>query len=111
MSPRGRGDGMSDTGGKPVPIRDVLKNFLRQKGLDKRVERAQALVEWPSIVGPQIASVTEPRQVTEDGTLFVGVKTHGWMTELSMMDRTLLAKINVHPGREPIKRIRWELLR
>jgi predicted nucleic acid-binding Zn ribbon protein len=111
VSARGKGDGIRDTGGKPLPIRDVLKSFLRDKGLDKRVERAQVLVEWPSIVGPQIASVTAPRQVTEDGTLFVGVRTHGWMTELSMMDRTLLAKINAHPGREPIKRIRWELLR
>jgi predicted nucleic acid-binding Zn ribbon protein len=39
------------------------------------------------------------------------VKTHGWMTELSMMERTLLARINAREGREPIKRIRWELLR
>jgi predicted nucleic acid-binding Zn ribbon protein len=49
--------------------------------------------------------------VTEDGTLFVGVKTHGWMTELSMMERSLLAKINARTGRDPIRRIRWELLR
>jgi predicted nucleic acid-binding Zn ribbon protein len=97
--------------GKPEPIADVLKGFLRAKGLDARVERAQVLVEWASFVGPQIASVTEPRTVTEDGTLFVGVKTHGWMTELSMMERSLLAKINARTGRDPIKKIRWELLR
>jgi predicted nucleic acid-binding Zn ribbon protein len=102
---------MTDERGKPTPIRDVLKHFLRARGLESRVERAQVLVEWASFVGPQIASVTVPRQVTEDGTLFVGVKTHGWMTELSMMERTLLAKINAREGREPIRRIRWELLR
>jgi len=89
----------------------VLKGFLRQAGLDARVERAQVLVEWASFVGPQIASVTEPRTVTEDGTLFVGVKTHGWMTELSMLERSLLAKINARTGRDPIRKIRWELLR
>jgi predicted nucleic acid-binding Zn ribbon protein len=33
------------------------------------------------------------------------------MQELSMMERTLLAKINVVAGREPIKKIRWELQR
>jgi predicted nucleic acid-binding Zn ribbon protein len=102
---------MKDDRGKPTPIGDVLKGFLREKGLESRVERAQVLVEWASLVGPQIASVTEPRQVTEDGTLFVGVKTHGWMTELSMMERTLLAKINAVEGRPPIRKIRWELLR
>jgi predicted nucleic acid-binding Zn ribbon protein len=97
--------------GSPTPIGDVLKGFLRAKGLDARVERAQVLVEWASFVGPQIAGVTEARTVTEDGTLFVGVKTHGWMTELSLMERSLLAKINARPGRDPIKKIRWELLR
>jgi predicted nucleic acid-binding Zn ribbon protein len=102
---------VKDDRGKPTPIGEVLKGFLRQKGLESRVERAQVLVEWASLVGPQIAGVTEPRQVTEDGTLFVGVKTHGWMTELSMMERTLLAKINAVEGRPAIRKIRWELLR
>ncbi len=96
---------------KPTAIADALKSYLRESGLESRVERAQVLVEWAQLVGPQIAAVTTPRQVTEDGTLFVGVTNHGWMQELSMMERTLLAKINVVPGREPVKKIRWELQR
>lgn len=102
---------MTDDRGKPTPIVDVLRGFLRARGLESRVERAQVLVEWASFVGPQIASVTVPRQVTEDGTLFVGVKTNAWMSELTMMERTLLSRINAREGREPIRRIRWELLR
>jgi predicted nucleic acid-binding Zn ribbon protein len=96
---------------KPTPIADALKSFLRSAGLTDKVERAQVIVEWESLVGPQIASVTAPRTVTEDGTLFVGVRTHGWMQELSMRERELLARINAKPERAPIKRIRWELLR
>jgi len=102
---------VSDDRGSPTPISDVLKRFLTSRGLDARVERAQVLVEWATLVGPQIASVTAPRQVTEDGTLFVGVKTHGWMTELSMMEPALLARINGREGRGAIRQIRWELLR
>ena len=102
---------MAERPGSPTPIRDALKSFLRSKGLESRVERAQVLVEWPALVGPQIAAVTTPRQVTEDGTLFVGVRTHAWMNELSMMERSLVARINSKEGREPIRRIRWELLR
>ena len=102
---------MSDRAGTPTPIRDVLKNFLRARGLEVRVDRAQVLFEWPAIVGPQIAAVTAPRQVTEDGTLFVGVQTHAWMSELSLMERTLVERINAREGRHPIRRIRWELLR
>jgi predicted nucleic acid-binding Zn ribbon protein len=96
---------------KPIPIGDALKSFLRKSGHTEKVERAQVLVEWETLVGPQIAGVTVPRTVTEDGTLFVGVRTHGWMQELSMRERELLARINTKPGRAAIKRIRWELLR
>lgn len=96
---------------KPTTIGDAVKSFLRKSGLSDKVERAQVIVEWSTLVGPQIASVTAPRTVTEDGTLFVGVRTHGWMQELSMRERELLARINATPGRAPIKRIRWELLR
>ena len=69
------------------------------------------LVEWPGLVGPQIAKVTAPRQLTDDGTLFVGVSTHTWMTELGLMEVQLLAKLNAREGAEPVRRIRWELIR
>ena len=100
-----------DKKSKPTLIADALKSFLRARGLDVKIERAQVLVHWAQLVGPQIAEVTAPRTVTEDGTLFVGVRTHGWMQELSMHERELLARINADPERPPIRRIRWELLR
>ncbi|MBI3568344.1 MAG: DUF721 domain-containing protein [Gemmatimonadetes bacterium] len=96
---------------RPSSIGDAVQSFLRSAGLSEKVERAHVLVEWEALVGPQIAGVTTPRTVTEDGTLFVGVKTHGWMQELSMRERELLARINTKPGRPAVKRIRWELLR
>jgi predicted nucleic acid-binding Zn ribbon protein len=63
------------------------------------------------VVGPQIAGVTQPRLITDDGTLVVGVKTHGWMAELSMMERQLVAKLNAGARRAGVKKILWELLR
>jgi len=103
---------MSDARPKSTPSRigDALASFLKESGLDGRVGRARVLVDWPTIVGPQIAGVTAPRMLTEAGTLFVGVKPHGWMQELSMMERTLVAKINARPGPAAVTRIRWELL-
>ena len=46
-----------------------------------------------------------------DGVLFVGVENHAWMTELSLMEAQLLARINARDGHAPVKRIRWELRR
>lgn len=102
---------MAERDGKPAPIGDALAQFLKARGLEERVARAAILTEWASLVGPQIAKVTTPRTVTEDGTLFVGVATHAWMSELQLMESQLLARINARAGHDPIRKIRWELRR
>lgn len=96
---------------KPSAIAEALAELLSARGLDEEVARAWVIEAWAGIVGKQIAGVTAPRLVTDDGTLIVGVKTHGWMSELSLMERSLVSKINSQSARTPVKRIRWELLR
>ena len=96
---------------KPAMLGDVLAGLLEQSGLAERVEQAALLPEWPELVGPQIAAVTEPRSVSADGTLWVAVRTHAWMTELSLLEPELLRKLASHPLRAPIRRIRWQLQR
>jgi predicted nucleic acid-binding Zn ribbon protein len=96
---------------KPRPIADALAELLNVRGLDDDVARAGVLDAWAKIVGAQIAAVTQPRIITEDGTLVVGVKTHGWMQELTMMERQLIAKLATGAPKAAVKKIRWELLR
>lgn len=97
--------------GRFRPIHELLPEMLASRGLDEEVARAWVLEGWGRLVGAQIAGVTQPRMVTPDGTLVVGVKTHGWMNELSLMERQLLAKLNAEVGRTPVRRIRLELMR
>ncbi|HWL38637.1 MAG TPA: DUF721 domain-containing protein [Gemmatimonadaceae bacterium] len=96
---------------KPSTIGDVVSGYLKQSGLEARVEQAQVIPEWESLVGFQIAKVTTPRFVTSDGTLFVAVKNNGWMTELSLMEPQLLRALNAKTGRVRIKKIRLQLMR
>lgn len=96
---------------KPRPIGDALAELLSARGLDETVARSSVMEAWARVVGPQIAGVTQPRLIADDGTLVVGVKTHGWMAELSMMERQLVAKLNDGASRAGVKKIRWELLR
>lgn len=105
------GDDAGRGGKAPRPIAEVLAKLLAERGLDANIARAEVLALWPRLVGPQIAGVTQPRMMTEDGTLVVGVKTHGWMQELSLMERALLAKLNTGEPHTPVQRIRWELMR
>jgi len=96
---------------KPESVGNVLGAFLRNSKLEERVEAAQVVPEWESLVGKQIATVTKPISVTQDGTLFVSVKTNGWMTELSLMEPQILRALNAKAGRARVRKIRLQLMR
>jgi predicted nucleic acid-binding Zn ribbon protein len=98
-------------GKRPERISVAISQFLEQSGLKGRVEQASVVPEWPHLVGAQIAAVTEPLSVTADGVLFVAVRTHAWMSELSLLEPELLASLNRQEGRLPVKKIRWQLMR
>lgn len=96
---------------KPHKLGDVMAGLLKQAGIADRVAQAHVIPDWPKLVGPQIAKVTEPLSVTRQGTLFVSVTTNAWMTELSLMEPDLLRRLNERAGRLSIKRIRWQIRR
>ena len=96
---------------KPEALANVLGAFLKEAKLDERVEAASVVPEWESLVGKQIATVTKPISVTPDGTLFVSVKTNGWMTELSLMEPQILRALNAKAGRVRVKKLRLQLMR
>ena len=96
---------------KPAKMDEALTSFLEGSGLAARVDQATVVPEWRSLVGDQIATVTVPHAIAQDGTLFVAVTTNAWMTELSLMEPQLLRVLNAKTGRVPIQRIRWQLMR
>ncbi len=96
---------------RPAAIGDLLAGVLEQAGIAERVEQAAVVPEWPTLVGAQIASVTEPLYITGDGTLFVAVSTNGWMTELALMEPDLLRALNAKDGRAPVRKLRFQLRR
>ena len=97
--------------GKPQKIGDTLAAYLGKAGLADRVEQAAIVPEWGTLVGKQIAAVTEPKSIARDGTLFVAVRTNAWMNELSLMEPQLLRALNAKAGRSRIARIHWQLMR
>lgn len=96
---------------KPRKLGDVMSDVLARSGLADRVAQANVIPEWRSLVGPQIANVTEPLSVTPQGTLFVAVTTNAWMTELSLLEPDLLRRLNQRTGKLSIKKIRWQIQR
>lgn len=79
--------------GQPQQVGDLVARFLDKSGLAPKVEAATAMTEWPRLVGPQIAAVTQATGMAED-TLFVSVATSAWMMELNLMKGELMRRIN-----------------
>ena len=96
---------------KPSALSDVLAGVLRDSGIAERVEQARLIPEWPTLVGTQIAAVTEPTSIAADGTMFVRVTTNAWMNELSLMEPELIRVLNIHASARRVKKIRFELKR
>ena len=90
----------------PSSLADALASYLRRSGFVKRIQQAGVIEAWPELVGPQIAAVTSPESVTQDGVLRVRVATAAWANELSLMTPRILARVN--DGRQGrVKEIRW----
>jgi predicted nucleic acid-binding Zn ribbon protein len=91
---------------RPTPLADVLQAYLKRAGLVRRMGQAGVIEEWVQLVGPQIASVTEPESVTPEGVLRVRVATAAWASELQLMTPQILARLNTgRAGR--ITAVRW----
>jgi predicted nucleic acid-binding Zn ribbon protein len=95
----------------PSPLGEALKGFLKESGLEDRVNQAAVIPKWKSLVGPQIAAVTEPLLVNSEGTLLVAVQSSAWMSELSLMEPQLLRAINADRSAGSIRKIRFRLMR
>ena len=91
---------------KPTSIADLVAGVLADAGIADRVAQASVVPEWASLVGARIAAVTEPLSVGNDGTLWVAVSSHAWMTELSLLEPELLRALNAAKDRPPVLRIR-----
>jgi predicted nucleic acid-binding Zn ribbon protein len=74
-------------------VGELLSRFLNRRGLAAKVEAASVVPEWVTLVGPQIAAVTQPLRVS-DGTLFVAVETSAWIMELNLMKADILRYVN-----------------
>ncbi|MDO8941839.1 MAG: DUF721 domain-containing protein [Desulfobacterales bacterium] len=96
---------------KPAKLSDILASVIDRAGLTDRMAQARVIPEWPALVGPQIAAVTEPVALQRDGTLVISVRSNGWMTELSLMEPELLKALNADSSRPPIARLRLVLQR
>jgi predicted nucleic acid-binding Zn ribbon protein len=90
----------------PKQVRETLQKYLEKAGISEKIEAASVVPEWPRLVGEGIAGVTTPLRVS-NGVLIVGVRSSAWMSELKLMEREIISRLNAHKSRGRITAIRF----
>ena len=90
------------------PLSQALGQYLERSGLHVALERHGLLDEWSGAVGPRIASVTRAAEV-RGATLVVEVASSAWLSELTMMRKTILERLNGIRDGVTVEQIRFRL--
>jgi len=91
---------------EPQSAGSALQRLLEQLGLDRQLRTYRALMHWDEIVGAHLAQVARPLRI-DAHTLWVAVKSHAWMQELTFHKRTILQRLNARVGEDRFREVRF----
>ena len=86
-------------------LSDVLKQFLRQNGLETPLQQCRLIEAWDSVVGKGIAHYTGEKFI-KNQTLFVKIINPALRQDLSMMRARLVQQLNGRVGAMVIADVR-----
>jgi hypothetical protein len=89
----------------PRPVGALLPSLTRPAFRRQGPAAAQVLADWPLIIGPELAALTQPRRLVR-GTLTLACSGPMAM-ELQHLAPELIARINAQLGAEPVQRLRF----
>lgn len=89
----------------PQAVGSLIPHLTRPVFRKRSAAGAQILADWPDIVGPALAAVTEPLRLTS-GSLVLACSGPVAM-ELQHLAPELIARINAHLGRAAVERLRF----
>jgi len=78
---------------KPEHISSVVKNFLKELGLETAYKQHQALLLWPEVVGAGLSRVTEPVRI-EYGRMYIRVTNSSWRQEVYYFKYQIIERLN-----------------
>ena len=90
---------------KPVRrLGDVIREVLRQQGLETPLNEVRAINAWPQVAGPAIARLTGDVSLRQ-GTLYVKITRPALRQDLAMMRTQLIGKLNQTVGAQVVRHI------
>lgn len=87
---------------------DTLPSILRAAGNSSEVVEAAAIAAWKYVAGESLSSQAVALKL-EGGTLKVAVSDSIWQTQLQLMRRSLIARLNSTLGQPLVSRLEFHI--
>jgi predicted nucleic acid-binding Zn ribbon protein len=87
-------------------VGELIGEFFRRGGMLRAVRRAEAVVAWPRIVGPELARFAQARSL-KNGVLFVDVPDSETAMHLSLQRDRILDAYERWLGRREVRDVRF----
>lgn len=89
---------------RPKPLGEVIKEVIREMGVQEEIDEARVVETWAAIAGTKINSVTESAWM-KDSTLYVKLTSAAWRQELHMNRRHWRERLNGELDSDPVDEI------
>ena len=89
---------------KTQNIGAVIKNYLQQSGLDRRLKEVEIINSWEELVGTMISRRTKKIEL-KNGKMIIYLQSSVVKNELMMLRETLKNTLNEKVGEEIIREI------
>jgi len=94
-------------GRDPVPLGAALNRLITERGWEAPAAVGGVMGRWPQIVGPDIAAHCVPKQFEESAAvLTVQCDSTAWATQLRLLARQLVARLNHELGHGTVRVIK-----
>lgn len=85
-----------------LSLGEAIRNFIRSKGLDDKVNQAKIIRAWPELMGDLIGKRTKEIYVREK-VLFIKISSSALKNDLSFSKGTIKEKLNEEIGNPYLK--------
>ena len=91
--------------GEPKPVGELLSSLVSGRGWEERMRVGRLRDEWASVVGPDVAARSTPVALNA-GVLSIRADGAAWATELTLLARSIVAKVDSYLGGGVVREVR-----
>jgi predicted nucleic acid-binding Zn ribbon protein len=88
----------------PAPLGEIIARLVKLRGWERPAAEARIFGTWDKIVGADLAAHCRPVKLA-DGELTIEAESTAWATQIRLLSKPMLNRIQAEVGRDVVRRI------